>query len=292
MTRSPCVVGVGDLEPEDRPRRLNVEGVRSRLRGVSDAVGLQRMGVSIREIDPGMAGTARHFHDVEEEWVYVLSGTGSVRLGAHTLDVRAGTFVGFAPGPVPHHFLATGTEPLVLLEGGERRRTEETVWYPDLGLLARRGKLEKTTELPTLEEGDRDRRIHIDDLRIRDFQHPVDAGSRRKLRSLHTEVGLTRQAVRWSRVSVRDRTTAYHTHTRTDEWVYILDGRAEARVGDERFEVGPGDFLGHPAGGPPHVMQPRTDLTYLMGGQIDPEDVVLYPEAGKRLYRDRIEPLS
>ncbi len=39
-------------------------------------------------------------------------------------------------------------------------------------------------------------------------------------------------------------------------------------------------------------MQPRTDLTYLMGGQIDPEDVVLYPEAGKRLYRDRIEPLS
>jgi len=69
-------------------------------------------------------------------------------------------------------------------------------------------------------------------------------------------------------------------HDRTDEWVYILEGRAQARVGEDRFEVSAGDLMGHPAGGAPHMMEPSTKLTYLMGGQIDRDDVVIYPEAG------------
>ncbi len=63
------------------------------------------------------------------------------------------------------------------------------------------------------------------------------------------------------------------------------------RVGDERFEVSGGDFLGHPAGSLPHVMEPLSELTYLMGGQRDPEDVVIYPEAGVQRRAGRLEPL-
>ena len=290
MSRPDCVVRVLDMPGQPRPRQLKAEGVASVLRGVGDATGLTRMGVSVRSIAAGDAGTNRHFHEVEEEWVWVLSGSGRVRIGPLDLPVRAGSFVAVPPGPRPHCFVA-GAEGLVLLEGGERRRDEETVWYPDAGMRLRRRKLEPVRERFPAEEGDSRQLVQLDGVPETDFQHEVDERSKRLLRSLHGATGLMRQAVRWSRVRKGDLSTAYHTHDRTDEWVYVLEGRARVRVAGERFEVGPGDFLGHPAGGPAHVMEPETDLVYLMGGMIDPDDVVLYPEAGKRRVRGVIEEL-
>ena len=64
------------------------------------------------------------------------------------------------------------------------------------------------------------------------------------------------------------------------------------RVGEDRFEVAAGDFVGHPAGGLPHVMEPETDLTYLMGGMSDPEDVVTYPDARVQRREGRIVPIG
>jgi uncharacterized cupin superfamily protein len=250
------------------------------------------MGVSVREIEPGNACTHRHFHRVEEEWAYVLSGTGVVRIGPHRIEVRPGHFVGLPPGPRPHHFLATGSDLLVVLEGGERCPSEETVVYPDLGLVWDGRKAEPPSEPLPVEEGDPAQCVHLEECSPRNFQHDVDASARLVARSLHNATGLTRQAVRWAEVSSGDRSTAYHTHDRTDEWIYILEGRASARVGEVRFDVSSGDFLGHPAGGPPHFMEPETDLTYLMGGMIDPEDTVLYPDAGVRRHRGRLEPID
>ena len=40
------------------------------------------------------------------------------------------------------------------------------------------------------------------------------------------------------------------------------------------------------------MMQAETDLTYLMGGMIDPLDVVTYPEHGLRRLGGKLEPLS
>jgi uncharacterized cupin superfamily protein len=251
------------------------------------------MGVWVRSFEPGLAGTHRHFHEVEEEWAYVISGSGVVRIGAHRVDLRAGHFVGFPPGSRPHHFVAGGTEPMVLLEGGERRPDEDSGWYVDIGRRWLPGrKLVDATKSPPSEEGDPGQCVHVDDLAIVDYQHSVDAGARRVMRSLCRPTGLVRQAVRWTRVAVGDRSTAYHTHDRTDEWVYILEGRAGVRVGEDRFEVSAGDFVGHPAGGPAHVMEPISELTYLMGGQIDPDDIVIYADAGVRRRHGLIEPLT
>ncbi len=290
MSRPDCVVNVDALPAEKRPRHLPSGFVSSRVRALSKAAGLVRMGVGWREIEPGCASTHRHFHSVEEEWAYVLSGRGAVRIGPHRLEVRAGHFVGLPPGPCPHHFLATGDEPLVILEGGERRRDEDACFYPDLGKHNTRGKLEELTAPLPPEEGDRTQCLHIDDVALSRFDHDVDDAAHRDYRTLHTPTGLTRQAVRWTRVAPGDRSTAYHTHDRTDEWVFVLEGRARVRVGTESFEVSPGDFVGHPAGGPPHVMEPETPLTYLMGGMSDPEDVVTYPDANVQRRGGRIVP--
>jgi uncharacterized cupin superfamily protein len=119
------VVHAWDVSGEQRRRWTPAPGVGAVVRRLGDAVGLTHMGVHLRSIEPGMAGTNRHFHMVEEEWAYVLSGRGTVRIGPHRVPIRAGSFVGFPPGPRPHHFLVEGSEPLVLLEGGERRSAED-----------------------------------------------------------------------------------------------------------------------------------------------------------------------
>lgn len=285
------VVNIADLPGERRPRFTKTPGVGATVRGVGAAVGLTRMGVNIREVAPGMAGTNRHFHTVEEEWVFVVSGRGYVRIGPLRIAVGPSCFVGFPPGPRPHHFIAEGEEPLVFVEGGERRPAEDGCWYPDARVMSQARSVVEPYVEPPPEEGQASQVQHVDGLDARAFQHDVDPGARRQMRALHRVTGLERQAVYWSRVARGDRSTAFHTHARTDEWVFILSGRALARIGEDRFEVGPNDFLGHPAGGPPHVMEATEALSYLMGGQIDAEDVVTYPEAGLRRVHGKLKPI-
>jgi quercetin dioxygenase-like cupin family protein len=39
-----------------------------------------------------------------------------------------------------------------------------------------------------------------------------------------------------------------HTHAREDETFYVLEGRVDFRLGDERVSAGPGDFVNVPRG--------------------------------------------
>jgi len=249
------------------------------------------MGVHVRAVEPGFAGTNRHFHTVEEEWAYVLAGHGTVRIGPLRIAVRPGSFVGFPPGPRPHHFLAEGTETLVLLEGGERRPAEDSWWYPDLRRMGFDGKLVETYQEPPPEESDVAQVVHGDEIAVQEFVHDLDPAVHRRMRTLHAPTGLTRQAVRLAEVAAGGRSTVFHTHERTDEWVFVLAGCATVRVGGATFEVGPNDFIGHPAGSAAHAMQALDDLTYLVGGGIDAADVVTYPDARKRRVSGRVEPL-
>jgi quercetin 2,3-dioxygenase len=237
------------------------------------------MGVHVRAVERGFAGTNRHFHTVEEEWSYVLAGRGTLRIGPLRLAVGAGDFAAFPPGPRPHHFIAESDEPLVFLEGGERRPSEDACWYPDVRMFSRGRARVEPYEEPPPEEADERQLVHVEELPIVTVQHEIDPAVRVRTRALHRPSGLERQAVNWANVAAGGRSTVFHSHDRTDEWVYILSGRGIARVGDDRFEIGPDDFIGHPARSAPHMMEAVEDLTYLVGGQIDRDDVVTYPEA-------------
>jgi uncharacterized cupin superfamily protein len=292
MSRPACVINILDIEGEKRPRYTSTPSVGAIVRSPGLMTGLTRIGVNVRQVEPGFAGTNRHFHTVEEEWTYVLSGRGSLRIGPLQFAVGPGHFAGYPTGPRPHHLVNDGTDSLVFLEGGESRPLDDAFWYPDIRKMGKaRTFVEPYTEPPP-EQGDREQQKHIDDAPIEDFQHDVDPKARRRMRALHRSTGLKRQAVYWAEVSAGDLSTAFHCHRKTDEWVFILDGSAIARVGDDVFDVGPNDFIGHPAGGPPHVMEATTNLTYLMGGQIDASDVVLYPEHGMRRVGSRLAPMT
>ena len=59
-------------------------------------------------------------------------------------------------------------------------------------------------------------------------------------------------------------------------------------MGDTTQKIGPGDFIGFPAGGAAHetVNDGTEPLICLVIGQRLAQDVVDYPRKGKRLYRN------
>jgi mannose-6-phosphate isomerase-like protein (cupin superfamily) len=64
-------------------------------------------------LPPG-AATVEHLHRRSEEIYHFTSGSGRMRLGAETREVRAGDCVVIPPG-TPHKLWSAAAEPLVLL---------------------------------------------------------------------------------------------------------------------------------------------------------------------------------
>ena len=115
--------------PETRNvHQFNANGVRH-ARNLGDALGLQRLGVHLVRLEPGRDSTTFHYHEADEEFVYVLSGRGIAEIGDHRVEVGAGDFMAF-PAPSPGHMLSNPfDEDLVYLMGGERNAVD-VVRYP------------------------------------------------------------------------------------------------------------------------------------------------------------------
>ncbi|MCA9536344.1 MAG: cupin domain-containing protein [Myxococcales bacterium] len=118
--------------------------------------------------------------------------------------------------------------------------------------------------------------------------HFLNPNGRRVNKSLGDATGLTGFGVHLIEVPVGADSTEYHRHYQEDECVYVLAGRAVVTLDEQPFELGPGDFVGLPAGGPAHVFHnPGPDvLRCLVVGARLAHDVGDYPRLGKRLYRN------
>jgi uncharacterized cupin superfamily protein len=117
--------------------------------------------------------------------------------------------------------------------------------------------------------------------------HPLDAAVVRHTRSLGDAVGLATIGIHLVRLKAGATSSVHHFHHQDEEWVYILSGQGVTELGDEKHEVGAGDFMGFVAGSVPHSLHnPNAeDLVYLVGGNRLPFDVCDYPRIGKRRYR-------
>jgi uncharacterized cupin superfamily protein len=71
-----------------------------------------------------------------------------------------------------------------------------------------------------------------------------------------------------------------HSHSRQDEFIYVLEGECIARLGDSEYRLSAGDCVGFPAGtGLAHQLVNRGDATvsYLEIGDRTPNESVEYP---------------
>lgn len=122
--------------------------------------------------------------------------------------------------------------------------------------------------------------------------HPVSTKVKRITKSLGDPAGLTGIGVHLFETAPGADTTAFHFHHFEDEAVYVLSGTGEAKIGDQTYQIGPGDFMGHPKGGPAHIIRNTgsAPLRCLIVGERLDADVIDYPDAGKRLIRSAGKP--
>lgn len=99
--------------------------------------------------------------------------------------------------------------------------------------------------------------------------------------------GLTRSRVHLLRVPAGQEGSEYHSHQCEEEWIYVLRGQGMIEIDDTEYVLGPGDFVGFPAGGPPHQLSNpfKRSLVCLIGGERKDVDIEDFPRVGRRLFR-------
>ena len=115
-------------------------------------------------------------------------------------------------------------------------------------------------------------------------RHPLnDKPSDLYIHPLSEGTGLTRQIVSMARLPPGSESFLQHAHTFQEEFVFILQGRGLAVMGDEEFPVEAGDFIGYPTDGVAHQLRNNSDedLVYLMGGERTPFELARFPTVNK-----------
>ena len=128
----PVKKGTGYPEPF---RAHHVEEREKRKLG--DALGLNNFGVNLVTLAPGGWSAQRHWHEREDEFVYVLSGELTLVTDAGEQTLGPGMAAGFPAGKSDgHHLINKSTAPATYLEVGDRY-DDEVCHYPDIDLVFR-----------------------------------------------------------------------------------------------------------------------------------------------------------
>jgi uncharacterized cupin superfamily protein len=106
-------------------------GTHFEKRRLGEAFGLTQFGANLVTLGPGGPSALRHWHTLEDERIYVLSGELVMITDAGEHAVRAGTVVGFPGGDRDaHHFVNRSAAPAQYIEIGSRLE-EDVAHYPD-----------------------------------------------------------------------------------------------------------------------------------------------------------------
>jgi uncharacterized cupin superfamily protein len=119
------------------------EPYRSRVlprekRALGDPLGLTKIGINHTTLLPGKESSMRHWHTLEDEFIFVLTGEVVVKTDAGEQVLRAGMCAGFpasADGKTGdgHQLINRSAAPATYLEISNRAKGDQAV-YPDVDL--------------------------------------------------------------------------------------------------------------------------------------------------------------
>ena len=102
---------------------------------LGNAAGLDQFGVNLTTLKPGAASALRHWHEKEDEFVYILEGEAVLIEDEGETVLKPGDAVGFKANSRNGHHLVNKTQrDVVYLEIGTRSK-HELVDYPDVDLM-------------------------------------------------------------------------------------------------------------------------------------------------------------
>ena len=119
------------------------------------------------------------------------------------------------------------------------------------------------------------------------FIHQHNRNAVRHTRNLTDHLGLKDMGVHMVRVTQGHDSSEHHSHEEDEEFIYVISGRAQSFIGEDVYDVGPGDFMAFAKNSPAHHFHnPHTeDFIYLVGGTRAPIDICNYPNKGLRQFR-------
>ena len=271
-----------------------------------------RVGVAIEELPPGKQSSPAHYHVFEEEHVYVLEGTLTVRIGSAAFAMSAGDYVCFPAGRKAGHCLInTGAAVCRYVIVGERNPNEVVV-YTDSGkvlvrplgrraifdLAATRGYWDgedtgasQDAVLPSPAEVEAAEAqvepippIASDGVAWRaEGEGPRFGGHSKHLTD--AAVGPTYHVgVLIEAPAPGMRLCPRHYHMLEEEHALILEGQVTLILGGERYAMKAGDYVCFPAGqraGHSFLNSGDGPCRYLMIGEHNPNDVCVYPDSNK-----------
>ena len=129
-----AVVRTGTVYPDQF--KSPVQGREKRILG--DVAGLTQFGVNLTTLKPGAASALRHWHEVEDEFIFVVDGEITLIEDDGETLLRSGDAAGFKAGVANGHCLVNkSNRDAVYLEIGTRGATEHA-HYPDDDLVVTR----------------------------------------------------------------------------------------------------------------------------------------------------------
>lgn len=102
---------------------------------LGNAAGLDQFGVNLTRLKPGAASSLRHWHEQEDEFVYILEGEVVLVEDGGETGLKPGEAAGFkANSRNGHHLINRSNRDAVYLEIGTRTKHERAE-YSDVDML-------------------------------------------------------------------------------------------------------------------------------------------------------------
>ena len=92
---------IAELEEVRVEHQFNSNAIRF-TKNLGSITGLKRLGIHQVRLAPGRDSTTHHYHEADEEFLYIISGNGIAKIGAEEFKVHAGDFMGFPSPSLPH----------------------------------------------------------------------------------------------------------------------------------------------------------------------------------------------
>jgi uncharacterized cupin superfamily protein len=107
------------------PAEFQAEHLGRHKQALGDVVGLTQFGVNISRIEPGASTALRHWHEQEDEFVYMIEGELVLVEDEGETIVKPGDAAGFKAGvPNGHHLVNRTDRDAVFLVVGTRAQRE------------------------------------------------------------------------------------------------------------------------------------------------------------------------
>lgn len=116
------------------PKPFDAPCARREKRALGEPFGLADFGVNLVTLPPGCWSSQRHWHSLEDEWIYVLSGTPTLVSDDGETELEPGMCAGFRAGVENGHHLINRTDaPVTYLEIGSRNADDDG-FYCDIDM--------------------------------------------------------------------------------------------------------------------------------------------------------------